>query len=179
MIEKASEDTKLISNELREDVELLANVIKAKNEDIVFRMAMQLLSTGLLLEKYINARCREYNQNRNRIEVLLTLILHNGAMKPTDLSNVLYRSRQSITQTIDSLERDGMVKRELLDTDRRTRYIVVTREGLDSIKENQSAMYELVYEAIPALTKHEIVLITNYLVIIRKHLFSKMRGAYE
>jgi MarR family transcriptional regulator for hemolysin len=158
---------------------LLADVVRAKNKDKVFRMTMQLLSTGLLLEKYINTRCREYDQNRNRIEVLLTLILHNGTMKPTDLSNVLYRSRQSITQTIDSLERDGLVKRALMDSDRRTKQIVVTRKGLDSIKENQSAMYDLVYEAIPVLTQHEIVVMTDYLIIIRKHLSSKMKWDYQ
>lgn len=158
-------------------LESVADDIKAIGADLRFNASVQLLNSGLLLDKYIDIRSRRYGQNRSRLDVMHTLIIHGGTLKPSDLSKMLFRSKQTITQTIDRLERDGLVKRELADKDRRTRKITITRKGLDSIKANLPRTMEISNSALPGLSEEEIRTLSAILRRIRKHLIRQVQSS--
>ena len=157
-------------------LESLAEDIRAIGADLRFNMGVQLLNTGLLLDKYIDMKARRYNQNRSRLDIMHTLIIHGGLLKPSDLSKMLFRSKQTITQIIDGLERDGLVKREGVGKDRRTRKVMVTRKGLDSIRESLPVTLEVANSAIPQLSEQEVQTLTTLLRRIRKHLVNQIKN---
>jgi len=159
-----------------DSLESLAGDIRAMGADLRFNTGVQLLNTGLLLDKYIDMRVRRYSLNRSRLDVMHTLIIHGGTLKPTDLSKMLFRSKQTLTGIIDGLERDGLVKRELAGKDRRTRKVIITRKGLDSIRANLPRTLEISNSAMPALSEEETQTLRTTLRMIRKHLLSQTKN---
>jgi DNA-binding MarR family transcriptional regulator len=107
---------------------------------------------------------------------LHVLTLHGGALKPTDLSKFLFRSKQTITSTVDSLERNGLVKRELDSKDRRTRKVIITKAGTNSIKKTLPRLREISNSSMPTLSEEEMKTLTATLRKIRKHLLSQIRS---
>ena len=155
----------------------LATDIRAIATNFKYNISVQLLDTGLLLHKYISIRARKYGQSRSRLDTMYTLITHGGALKPSDLSKMTFRSKQNVTQIVDALERDGLVKRELVSKDRRTRRIIITRKGLQSIRESLPRTQEVTNAALPNLSREQIQELGTILRQIRKHLINQINDS--
>lgn len=162
-----------MTDKINSDLTSLAEDIRAIGTDLRFTLAVQLLNAGWLLDKYITAKARTIGQNRSRFDIMHTLIIHGGVMKPTDLSRMLLRSKQTITQIIDVLERDGFVKRELAGQDRRTKRIIVTKRGLELIRTSLPDTLEVMNSAMPTMSEEEVQMLTASLRKIRKHLVNQ------
>ena len=155
-------------------LEALANDIATMLSDLKYNAGLQLLTTGMVLDKYIALRIRKYRLNRSRLDVLHVLTLHGGALKPTDLSKFLLRSKQTIPSTVDSLERNGLVKRELDPKDRRTRKVIITKAGIQSIRKTLPRLREISNSSMPTLSEGDMKTLTAILRRIRKHLLSQI-----
>ena len=162
-----------MTDKYKNSLQGLADNIRAIGTNLKFTIAIQLLYTGLLLNRYLDIRARKYGHNRSRLDIMHTLIIHDGVLKPTDLSKMTFRSRQTITQIVDSLERDGLVKRELVSKDRRTKKVVVTVKGLEAIRENLPHTLEVMNQAVPALSQKQMQELISVLRQIRKHLVNQ------
>jgi MarR family transcriptional repressor of emrRAB len=127
------------------------------------------------LNKYIDIRVRRYGYNRSRLDIMHTLITHGGILKPSDLSKMLFRSKQTVTGIIDGLERDGLVKREMVGKDRRTRKVMITRKGLDAIRASLPHTLDVNKTALPVLSEEEMQTLRTILGRIRKHLLSQIK----
>ena len=113
--------------------------------------------------------------NRSHIDVMYTLVTNNGKLKPTDLGRILYRSKQNITVIIDSLEKNGLVERELTSKDRRTKKVVITGKGLDVVRASLPVSTEMIKYAIPNLSEKETRDLRDILKTIRKHLANQIK----
>jgi DNA-binding MarR family transcriptional regulator len=56
-------------------------------------------------------------------------------MIPTDISRKTFRSKYSVTRVLDTLEKQGLVKRRPAGRDRRTRRVDITRKGLKAVED--------------------------------------------
>ncbi len=155
-------------------IKSIASDIKSLSDDLRFNVSVQLLFSGLLLNKYIDVKASRYGQNRSRLDILHTLITHGGILRPSDLSKMLLRSRQTITGTIDGLERDGLVQRELNGSDRRTKRVFITKKGLDSVRKSLPSTMEITNTALPELSQEQMQELTTVLRKIRKHLVAQL-----
>ena len=153
-------------------MESLADDIVAMATDLRFNTGLQVLYTGLLINKYIDKTTKMYGQNRSRLDVMHTLITHGGTLKPSELSKMTFRSKQNITKIVDGLERDGIVKREPIGKDRRSRRVTITRKGVDSVKENLPRVFEISSTAMPSLSQEEMEGLNDILRRIRRHLLN-------
>jgi DNA-binding MarR family transcriptional regulator len=155
-----------------EILDSLNDSINAMSSDLRYNTGLELLYTGLLLNKYIDVRARKYNQNRSRLDIMHTLIAHGGVLKPSKLGEMTLRTKQTITKVIDGLERDGMVIRETTGEDRRTKKIMITQKGLDSIGESLPYTIDAMDTAMPSLKVEQMEELSMILKQIRKHLLS-------
>jgi DNA-binding MarR family transcriptional regulator len=155
----------------------LSDDIKAMANDLRYNSGLDILYTGLLMDKYVDIKARKYGQNRSRLDIMHTLIAHGGTLKPSDLGKMTFRTKQTITKVIDGLERDGLVARESSGTDRRTRRVVITKKGLDSIRESLPSTIETINDAMPQLSKGQMEVIGAIMRQIRKHLLSQIESA--
>jgi DNA-binding MarR family transcriptional regulator len=159
-----------MSNAYNKTLNAVADEINSISANLRYDIGVQILYTGLLVDKYVNMKARKYNLNRNRVDTLHALILHGGRLKPSDLSRMLFRSRQVITQTIGILERDKLVHRAITNQDRRVREVVITREGLDAAKASIQLALEITNSGMPQLSNEEIDTLRTILKKIRKHI---------
>ncbi len=156
---------------------LLSDDIKAMATDLRYNTGLEVLYTGLLMDKYIDIRARKYGQNRSRLDIMHTLIAHGGILKPSDLGKMTFRTKQTITKVIDGLDRDGMVTRESIGKDRRTRRVIITKKGLDSIRESLPNTIETINTAMPAFSKEQMEEISAIMRMVRKHLLAQIDNA--
>lgn len=158
-------------------MESLANDIRAMAANLRFNTGLQLLYTGLLMNRYVDIRAGRYGQNRSRLDIMHTLITHGGIVKPSDLGKMTFRSKQTITKIIDGLEKDGMVEREPVGKDRRTRKISITKKGVDSIRESLPHTLKISSTAMPSLNREEMEQLNSILRRVRKHLISQIASS--
>jgi DNA-binding MarR family transcriptional regulator len=66
---------------------------------------------------------------------LYFLLLNGGESTPTQLANVMLRSKHSVTKIIDSLEKEGLVVRDFTNKDRRVTPVRLTLKGLKRLRQ--------------------------------------------
>jgi DNA-binding MarR family transcriptional regulator len=76
-------------------------------------------------------------------------------MIQTELSRRVFRSRYTITKTVDVLEEHGWVERKPVKGDRRVNNVTITIKGLDLIKESMDGMLEMSRLAVSCLDDTE------------------------
>lgn len=110
--------------------------IKSVSEQTQSGKFYRIVRFADLLVRYLDITMKKSDLSRLQGIALHDIALHGGTMTPTELSKVLYRSRHEMTNIIDDLERKGQVKREHSLEDRRSINIIITRQGLNSIKKD-------------------------------------------
>jgi DNA-binding MarR family transcriptional regulator len=100
---------------------------------------------------------------------LMVPLLENGPMMMSALRNELGVSATSITALVDTLEKDGMVKRRAHKTDRRTTMVEITAKAEKKLTDNCSHFKDQVSEIFSGLSAAE----QKQLLA----LLEKMRGA--
>ncbi len=86
---------------------------------------------------------------------LYFLLLGGGESTPTQLANVMLRSKHSVTKIIDSLEKEGLVVRDFTNKDRRVTSIKLTAEGLENVKRRFARGNERANKVMSALEAKE------------------------
>lgn len=66
------------------------------------------------------------------------LVCAGGVSTPTQLADMMFRSKHSVTKIVDNLEREGFIVRDFSSKDRRVTHIKVTPSGLKYVKQNQN-----------------------------------------
>ena len=67
-------------------------------------------------------------------DVLIQLSQAGGRLRMSELADAVLLSRSGVTRLVDRMERDGLVRREQCETDRRASYATLTPEGKRAFK---------------------------------------------
>ena len=103
----------------------------AKIREEIFSMHLsRIMVFADMINRYLQLKFRG-ESTWLRVHAVLFLITRGGKLTPSQLADVMLRSRNSVTKLIEGLEKDGYVKRTHSTEDRRTVYIEVTSAGLD------------------------------------------------
>jgi DNA-binding MarR family transcriptional regulator len=113
-------------------------------------------STANVIDTYLDIYFSQYAPlNRTGFHMLQILISAGGSMIQTELSKRVYRSRYTITKTVDMLEENGWVQRKPVAGDRRVNNVTITTKGLDLIKNSMDGMLEMSQSAVSCLDERE------------------------
>ncbi len=86
---------------------------------------------------------------------LLLYLQRNGASRAADIADLLGSAPRTITEAIDGLERDGLVRRAPHATDRRAKLITITDDGMRVLKATEPLRSRLVDEIFGVLDPDE------------------------
>jgi DNA-binding MarR family transcriptional regulator len=156
------------------DIDGLAKRIEEIASNLRFNTGLQIIYTGLLTDKYANLRIKKYGQNRSRLDILHTLITHKGVLRPSDLSKMTFRSKQTVTKIVDGLVSDGLVTREPEGKDRRTKNVFVTEKGIQFVESSLPVTMDISYECMPSLTTQELEQLNGVLKRIRNRVLNQI-----
>ena len=109
-----------------------------------------------------------------RHTALSLLIRKGGSLTPTELARFMFRSKHSITNIIDSLEKEGFVERHRDSEDRRIVNIKITTEGLKHVKERVDNENPIIGKLMSCLNEKETEQFLLYVNRLRKELIKVM-----
>jgi DNA-binding MarR family transcriptional regulator len=155
-------------------IQSLATKIKKMSSSLKYNTGLQLMYTGLLMDRYINLKASEYDQNRSRLDIMHTLITHEGVLKPSDISKMTFRTKQAVTKVVDGLINDGLVTREPEGKDRRTKKVIITGKGVELVMKSLPTTKAISQESMPALTTNEMKQLNDILKQVRNHILEQM-----
>jgi MarR family 2-MHQ and catechol resistance regulon transcriptional repressor len=137
-------------------------------------------STANVIDTYLDIYFSQYSPlNRTGFHMLQILISAGGSMIQTELSKRVYRSRYTITKTVDMLEENGWVERQPIEGDRRVKNVTITSKGLDLIKNSMDGMLEMSQLAVSCLDERERKELRSINKKLREHvsnLIDNIRG---
>lgn len=154
----------------KDTMEALSNQIRSLAEDMRLDTFLSLIYTADVANRYLSVKFKKYTSHRTRYGILIALITHDGTMTPTALGKSVFRTSDTITRIVDRLERDGLVKREPQDADRRVRKVTITRKGIDFIKSTMATRQTLSHKATSCLNQEQVEELRSLLSQLRRHL---------
>jgi len=104
-----------------------------------------------------------------RSKVLMRLI-ERGPMNQATLAGLLGFAPRSVTDTVDALERDGMVTRTEDNADRRARIVALTPAGSDALAAAQVTRGKAMDDIFGSLSARERATLAAMLTTIRTNL---------
>ena len=135
---------------------------------------MSFMRTFDIMNRYLEIELMNYKTSPIRFAVMNAIVVHGGRMVPTAISKWVYRAPRTITSMIDSLERDGLIRRELNTKDRRSINVVVTEKGWDDASKKGSVAEEIDRRVLSCLSEEELNTLSGILKKLRRHLLSEI-----
>lgn len=133
-------------------------------------------STADVINSYLDIYFSQFSPlNRTGFHMLQILIGDGGSLTQTELSKRVYRSRYTVTKTVDLLEQNGWVKRQPIKGDRRMNNVAITTKGLDLIKNSMDGMLEMSQLAVSCLNEKERKELRSINKKLREHVSDLIR----
>jgi|PlaIllAssembly_1097288.scaffolds.fasta_scaffold375398_1 DNA-binding MarR family transcriptional regulator len=99
-------------------------------KDVISKMPLAtLISYCDIFDRYLDIRIKQY-RNWVKVNALIYLLNREESCTPSTLAKLMLRSRTGITDLMNNLEKDGLIKRIHSDKDRRSITIKVTSKGI-------------------------------------------------
>jgi len=95
-------------------------------------------------------------------------------MTPSEISESVFREKNSITAVINTLEKEGVVRREPSTSDRRSVKVVITDKGWKEANRLSPIAQELSREALACIDKGKIEELVEIMRDLREKLLPKI-----
>jgi len=123
-------------------------------------MSMDYLdSVQLSKKKYaalLEPVCREYDLTRNELDILLFLANNPGCDRAADIVSIRRIAKSHVSLSVTSLEKRGLLSRELEADDRRTAHLRLTSAAQPIIRAGQHLQKKFFTGMFAGLTRQEL-----------------------
>jgi DNA-binding MarR family transcriptional regulator len=155
-------------------IDRINNIEEIRNEILNMQLS-RLIVFSDVIDRYLHLKLKN-SYSWLKVDTILFLITRGGKLKPSQLANLMLRSRNSITRLINDLERDGFVKRVHSNKDHRTVLIEVTSEGLEFTMTNLKKLSSLEQELRACLDGDELSVLVGLTRKLRLELIKNLTG---
>jgi len=150
---------------------------KAKMDKQRLRAFLSLIRFNDVATRYMAVEFMKHGSSSMRMVLMNALFVNGGSMSPTELSKRIFRTRHSITSMVDTLERQGLVRREPNAKDRRSINVTLTSQGRQLFKRMVPVGYEISQRALSCLDNDEVVVLKTLLKRVREHLLDEIANS--
>jgi DNA-binding MarR family transcriptional regulator len=116
---------------------------------------LSILMSFEVLARYLELGLKPFEATLIRFNVMSTLFANGGEMTPSEIAESVFREKNSITAVINTLEREGVVRREPSPDDRRSVNVVITDKGWKEANRLSPIAQELSREALSCMDKKQ------------------------
>jgi DNA-binding MarR family transcriptional regulator len=141
-----------------------------KEDKLRMSSFIALLRFSDVLARYSTVEFTKHDSSAARTMLMDGLYLNGGSLSPTELAKYMFRTNHSITSMVDTLEKQGLVRREPNPLDRRSIKITLTPDGWQLMERMLPATYEISQKALECLDDNETENLKEVLKRISKHL---------
>ena len=135
---------------------------------------LSLMTSYEVLRRYLEMGLMREGATTIRFHVMSALFRNGGEMTPSELAKWVFREKNSITAVIDTLERQGVVRREPSKHDGRSVNVVITEKGWREANRLNPIAQELSREVLSCLDKGQIDALIGIMRAMRNSLLPKI-----
>ena len=135
---------------------------------------LSILMSFEVLARYLEVELKRYEASLIRFNIMSALFKNGGEMTPSEISESVFREKNSITAVINTLERQGVVRREPSTNDRRSVKVVITDKGWKEANRLSPIAQELSREALSCMDKNQVEDLVDMMRKLRESLLPKI-----
>ncbi len=135
---------------------------------------LSILTSYEVLERYLEVELMRYGVSLIKFHIMSTLYKNGGEMTPSEIGQSVFRANNSITAVINTLEKQGVVRREPSMDDRRSVKVVITDKGWKEANRLSPIAQELSREALSCIDKEQIEVLVDIMRTIRESLLPRI-----
>jgi len=135
---------------------------------------LSILMSFEVLARYLEVELRRYDATLIKFHIMSTLFKNGGEMTPSEIAESVFREKNSITAVINTLEKQGVVRREPSTDDRRSVKVVITDKGWQEANRLSPVAQELSREALSCVEKEQVETLVGIMRTIRESLLPRL-----
>jgi DNA-binding MarR family transcriptional regulator len=135
---------------------------------------LSILMSFEVLARYLEVELKRHEASLIRFNIMSTLFKNGGEMTPSEIAESVFREKNSITAVINTLERQGVVRREPSPDDRRSVKVVITDKGWKEANRLSPIAQELSREALSCMDKEQIEDLVDIMRTLRESLLPRI-----
>ena len=135
---------------------------------------LSIFSSFEVLERYLEVALRQHDATLIKFNIMSTLFKNGGEMTPSEIAESVFREKNSITSVINTLEREGVVRREPSTDDLRSVKVIITDKGWKKANRLSPIAQELSREALACIDKEQLEELVSNMRAIRESLLPKI-----
>lgn len=130
-------------------------ILNMNMEEVIIEADKQMQATNRLKNKIIKQTHFNEDLPRQKMMALVDLKFL-GKSKLKDIAEEVSESRQTLCMMYNSLEKDGYVKREIDDKDRRNTFYSITKKGDDLLEERKKIIMKILTDLLKELSEEDL-----------------------
>ena len=135
---------------------------------------LSILMSFEVLARYLEVELRVHQATLIKFNIMSTLFKNGGEMTPSEIAESVFREKNSITAAINTLEKEGVVRREPSTDDRRSVKVIITDKGWKEANRLSPIAQELSREALSCIDKEQLEILVGNMRTIRESLLPKI-----
>jgi MarR family transcriptional regulator, organic hydroperoxide resistance regulator len=135
---------------------------------------LSILTSFEVLARYLEVELKRHEASLIRFNIMSTLFKNGGEMTPSEIAESVFREKNSITAVINTLERQGVVRREPSPDDRRSVKVVITDKGWKEANRLSPIAQELSREALSCMDKEKVENLVDIMRTLRESLLPRI-----
>jgi DNA-binding MarR family transcriptional regulator len=135
---------------------------------------LSIMTSYEVLARYLEVQLKHYKVSLIRFNIMSTLFKNGGEMTPSEIAENVFREKNSVTAVINTMERQGVVRREPSSEDRRSVKVVITEKGWKEANLLNPVAQELSREALSCMDKEQVENLVSMMRTLRESLSPKI-----
>jgi DNA-binding MarR family transcriptional regulator len=135
---------------------------------------LSILMSFEVLTRYLEVELKRHEASLIRFNIMSTLFKNGGEMTPSEIAESVFREKNSVTAVINTLERQGVVRREPSIDDRRSVRVVITDKGWKEANRLSPIAQELSREALSCMDKNQVEELVDNMRVLRESLLPRL-----
>ena len=135
---------------------------------------LSILMSFEVLARYLEVELRHHQATLIKFNIMSTLFKNGGEMTPSEIAESVFREKNSITAALNTLEGEGVVRREPSTDDRRSVKVIITDKGWEVANRLSPIAQELSREALSCLDKEQIETLVSNMRTVRESMLPKI-----
>ncbi len=147
-------------------------LIDVAHEDRILRTFVLFVQTADTIMKYANTHLyRKERLSIIKVIVLRVLVANGGTMAPSEIAEWTFTERHNITTLVNRLKRDGLVRVERNNRDKRFVSVSLTAKGRKVLKQAMPVAREIVNRAMSSISESDAIPLEKSLKVLRQNAY--------
>jgi DNA-binding MarR family transcriptional regulator len=133
-----------------------------------------IMTSYEVLARYLEIELKRHDVSLTHFNIMSTLFRNGGEMTPSEIAENIFREKNSVTAIINTMEKQGVVRREPSLDDRRSVKVVITDKGWKEANRLSPIAQELCREALSCMDKQQVEELVSVMRTLRERLVPKI-----